>query len=521
MRAGSKRRLSYSLSLTALSSISLMHAAHAQAPQTSVGSGLSASASETADWQTPRPVSGNAPSNDTGSEDDYIYRYKPEAGLLELGAFIGPLFLSDRHSFRGAATINPGQNPTLQPLTDFKQPALELGLRGAFFPLSFLGAELEGMVAPAETDAGDSATVLAARAHVMLQSPFWSVVPFVVGGVGYWEVLNGSSGNDTDPAFHFGGGAKVNVSSHVALRVDVRDTITNQRAIGAYPHHIEALVGGTLVLGRSTPERGRKDTDGDNLIDERDQCPLEAGTLPNGCPIRDTDADGIFDPDDQCLEQPGLAPTGCPPLDTDKDGVNDDSDQCVNEKGVVPTGCPDADLDGVFDENDKCPALAGVIPDGCPVNLDPDGDGFVGADDRCPDQAETKNFFEDKDGCPDELPEAVKSFMGVIRGIEFDTNKDVIRPGSQGVLDQAFSVLEEYPSLRVEIIGHTDAQGAFAHNMDLSQRRAAAVKSHLVAQGIDPNRIQSRGAGPEQPLDSNDTLAGRQKNRRIEFKIIE
>ena len=520
MRSGSKRRLSYSLSLTALSSFSLVHAAHAQVPQASVDGAVSATASETADWQAPQPVVSEAPSKDSGAADDYLHRYKPVAGLWELGGFVGPLFISDKHSFRGAPTLIAGQNPTPQPLPSFKQPAAELGLRAAYFPLSFLGAELEGMVAPAETDRGDNVTILAARTQVMVQSPFWSVVPFVLGGVGYWKVLNDVSGNDTDPAFHFGGGAKVNVSSNLALRFDMRDTITNRRAIGAYPNHIEALLGGTLVLGRATPKPVPKDTDGDGLIDERDQCPLEAGTLPNnGCPIRDTDADGIMDPDDQCVQQPGPAPTGCPPTDADQDGINDADDQCVNEKGIAPSGCPDADLDGVFDQNDKCPAVAGVAPDGCP--LDADGDGILGADDKCPNEPETKNGFEDKDGCPDELPQAIKNFIGVIRGIEFDTNKDVIRPASQGALDKAFSVLKEYPSLKVEIIGYTDDRGALEHNLDLSHRRAAAVKSHLVAQGIDPDRIQSRGAGPEQPLEPNSTLAGRQKNRRIEFKIIE
>ncbi|MEO8182150.1 MAG: OmpA family protein [Deltaproteobacteria bacterium] len=518
MRSGSKRRLSYSLSLTALSSFWFAHAVHAQVPQTAVGGELSRSASDAADWQPHQPASGKAPSIDTGGEGDYLHRYKPVAGLGELGAFSGPLFLSDQHSFRGPPTLESGANPAPRALPNFKQPAAELGIRGAYFPFSFLGAELEGMLAAAETANGDSVTVLAARSHVLVQSPFWSVVPFVLGGVGYWEVLNDASGNDTDPAFHFGGGAKVNVSPHIALRLDVRDTITNQRAVGEYPNHVEALLGGTLVLGRFTPAPPQ-DTDRDGWTDEQDQCPSEPGTLPEGCPIRDTDADGILDPEDRCVQQPGLAPTGCPPSDADLDGVSDQTDQCVNEKGSAPTGCPDADLDGVFNQNDKCPKIAGVAPDGCPS--DADGDGILGADDRCPDVAETKNLFEDKDGCPDELPQAIKNFMGVIRGIEFDTNKAVIRPGSQGVLDQAFSVLEKYPSLRVEIIGYTDDRGAREHNLDLSQRRAAAVKSHLVGQGIAPERIQSRGAGPEQPLESNSTLSGRQTNRRIEFKIIE
>jgi outer membrane protein OmpA-like peptidoglycan-associated protein len=114
----------------------------------------------------------------------------------------------------------------------------------------------------------------------------------------------------------------------------------------------------------------------------------------------------------------------------------------------------------------------------------------------------------------------VKEFMGVIAGIEFDNNQASIRPSSDPALDKAVSVLTEYPSLRVEIIGHTDNRGSREYTLELSQRRADAVKAYLVAKGVDPSRIQTTGAGPDTPLTTNDTAAGRQKNRRIEFRPI-
>lgn len=455
---------------------------------------------------------------DSGTSDSWLYRYKPQAHLFEVGGYIGGLFISDNNSFRGATVVNPGRPPTVQPVSRFKQPALEFGLRGGYYPLSFLGGELEGMIAAAETEGGDGATVLAARAQAVVQLPYWSIVPFAVGGVGYWFVNNDVSGDDTDPAFHFGAGAKVNIAKNVALRVDIRDTITNQRGGTDYPHNIEALAGANLVLGR-TAQAVAKDSDGDGANDDVDRCPFEAGPLPSGCPIRDSDADGIPDPEDQCVSEPGVAPSGCPVRDADQDGVPDGEDQCISEKGPAPTGCPDTDGDGFLDRADQCPDVAGVSPAGCPS--DADGDGIVGADDLCPDQAETKNGFEDADGCPDELPAAVKSFMGVIAGIEFDNNQSTIRSGSAQALDKAVSVLTEYPSLRVEIVGHTDDRGSRDYNLELSQRRAEAVKEHLIAKGIDPSRIQTRGAGPDTPLTTNDTAAGRQKNRRIEFRVLE
>jgi outer membrane protein OmpA-like peptidoglycan-associated protein/opacity protein-like surface antigen len=515
----SKAALRLCLSLTALSSSLLVSTLYAQVPQLAAEGEVNATASEQSLFQTQPPAASTEvqASEDTGGEGDFLYRYKPEAGLIEAGVFIGPLFISDNNSFRGAARVNPGSNPTLMPYSTFKQPAVELGVRGAYFPLSFLGGELEGMVASAETDAGDGVAVLGGRVHVIAQAPFWSVVPFVLAGAGYWYVSNDKSGNDSDPAFHFGGGAKVNVTNNISVRLDIRDTITNVRAIGDYPNNVEALVGGNLVLGRSEP--APKDSDHDGYTDDRDVCPQEAGTLPNGCPVRDADADGINDTDDQCVKEPGVAPTGCPILDADSDGITDATDQCVSDKGVPPTGCPDGDLDGVLDREDKCPVIPGVAPDGC--LLDADKDGFVGADDRCPEQAETKNGFEDTDGCPDELPAAVKNFMGVIAGIEFDTNKDSIRDSSAASLERALKVLNEYPSLRVEVTGHTDDRGTRDHNVELSQRRADSVKNFLVSRGVDPRRIQARGAGPDEPLVPNSSLVGRQKNRRIEFRVLE
>jgi OOP family OmpA-OmpF porin len=293
--------------------------------------------------------------------------------------------------------------------------------------------------------------------------------------------------------------------------------VTNQRGDNSYPHNIEALAGANLVFGRAP--RGPKDSDRDSVADERDQCPLEAGTLPSGCPVRDSDSDGINDPEDQCAREVGVAPSGCPIRDADRDGVVDGEDQCINEQGGPPTGCPDGDQDGFLDHADKCPAVPGVAPDGCLA--DGDGDGLLGADDRCLDQPETVNGFEDTDGCPDELPAAVKSFMGVIAGIEFDENQAAIRASSEMALDNAASILKEHPSLNVEVVGHTDDRGTRELNLDLSLRRAEAVKQSLIARGIDASRIQSRGAGPDEPLTSNDTPAGRQKNRRIEFRIIQ
>jgi len=122
------------------------------------------------------------------------------------------------------------------------------------------------------------------------------------------------------------------------------------------------------------------------------------------------------------------------------------------------------------------------------------------------------------DGCPDEVPRTIP--RGVIRGIYFDLDRDTIKPRSRPVLDRAVAIFTEFPDVRVAISGHTDSTGAPAYNRYLSQRRASAVKRYLVEHGIDAARIETRGAGPDEPIDTNRTPAGRAKNRRIEFELI-
>jgi OOP family OmpA-OmpF porin len=171
------------------------------------------------------------------------------------------------------------------------------------------------------------------------------------------------------------------------------------------------------------------------------------------------------------------------------------------------------------DELDRCPNEPGPI-EGCKDN-DPDRDGVVGDADKCPNKPETTNGFEDGDGCPDVVPEKVKQFTGVIQGIEFDRNGEKIRPGSTGTLDNAVLVLKEYPSLRILVSGHTDTDGSREFNVELSQKRANAVKAYLVNKGIDASRIETRGVAFDEPIADNDTKEGKQKNRRIEFKLLE
>ena len=103
--------------------------------------------------------------------------------------------------------------------------------------------------------------------------------------------------------------------------------------------------------------------------------------------------------------------------------------------------------------------------------------------------------------------------------ILFNTDSDVIKPVSYPLLSELAAEFEKCPASSVDILGHTDSVGNEAYNMQLSQRRAAAVTRYLSSKGVDVSRITSIGRGEEAPIADNATKEGRAKNRRIEFKV--
>ena len=156
-----------------------------------------------------------------------------------------------------------------------------------------------------------------------------------------------------------------------------------------------------------------------------------------------------------------------------------------------------------------------------PLPSDGDGDGLLDDKDRCPREPETANGFEDADGCPDQIPPDVQKLTGVISGIEFAPGAAVqLAPGSSAVLDETVAMLKKYPTVRIEISGHTDASGDEEKNRALSQQRADAVRAYLVSRGIPEARLESKGYGPEFPIGNNATPEGRAQNRRVEFKLL-
>lgn len=290
--------------------------------------------------------------------------------------------------------------------------------------------------------------------------------------------------------------------------------------------------------------KGCPDRDGDNITDAEDRCPDEAGLAAyQGCP--DYDADGIPDVDDGCPQLAGPKETnGCPDRDMDK--VMDNDDECPDTPGLVELrGCPDRDNDGVADLRDNCPDVFGKVEyAGCPY-IDTDGDGIKDEEDACPEQpgplenrgcpyADTDgDGVLDKDdqcpltpgeitnfGCPVLKAEEQKIIDYAFDNLEFETGKAIIRKSSYESLDSLAGLLIRKPTWKLKISGHTDDVGSDASNMTLSKNRSIATAKYLEGKGVEANRLISEWFGETMPIADNKTPEGRQKNRRVEMKIV-
>ena len=377
--------------------------------------------------------------------------------------------------------------------------------------------------------------------------------PFVTFGFGEDDTDAGSVYNDDDLSLNLGGGLRWFLSDNFGARWDARMVSTDLEGMGLNEtvSHIETTFGLTWALGGSPPA----DTDGDGVIDRKDKCPNTpqgAQVDATGCPLdsdgdgvwngldkcpdtapgvpvtsdgcdRDTDGDGVHDGDDKCPDTPKGAvidASGCP-KDSDGDGVYDGLDKCPDTpKGatVDSRGCPkDSDNDGVYDGIDKCPnSPRGAVVDasGCPK--DSDGDGVFDGLDKCPGTAAGTEV--DSRGCKKVFDEDTRTF--VLKGVNFETNSDVLTSDATRVLDEVAQTLAQWPEVKIEVAGHTDSQGSDNYNLGLSGRRAESVMKYLGTKGVAASRMTARGYGESQPIADNGTADGRAENRRVELKRL-
>lgn len=281
----------------------------------------------------------------------------------------------------------------------------------------------------------------------------------------------------------------------------------DESSVGVNPDNLNEG-GPFLALGvrfGSYPEHVREigDTDGDGLLDDIDECPEDPEDFDNfedtdGCPDLDNDNDGILDVDDKCPDVAGIAELGgCPAEDTDGDGISNHLDKCPDVAGVAELeGCPilDGDNDGIPDHKDKCPEKAGV---------------------------------PEKEGCPFYRVQVTMAKIEILDKVFFDLDKATIKEESFSLLDEVAATINAYPRIKlIEVQGHTDHAGRAAYNKDLSARRAQSVVDYLISKGVQTDRLVAKGYGMEQPLvplpeNGKETPEGAEKNRRVEFVILE
>ena len=310
----------------------------------------------------------------------------------------------------------------------------------------------------------------------------------------------------------------------VFLRTEARYRMDNhnRKAVGGEKssYDLVANIGLLIPLGKLPVEAPAEvevvaaaDADGDGIPDDKDTCPdTPAGTAVNetGCE-GDTDGDGVLDRLDTCPDTPAgtaVNETGCVAVaDADGDGVPDDKDTCPSTPAgtaVNETGCVgDADGDGIPDDKDTCPDT----PAGTSV-------GETGC-------APEPGCRPPKPGEPINLEGCATGESVVLKGVNFEVNKDRLTANAKVILNTVSDALVSSSTLKVEVGGHTDSQGGDAFNQKLSEARANSVKAYLVKRGIDGGRITVKGYGETQPVDTNETAEGRENNRRVELKVLD
>jgi outer membrane protein OmpA-like peptidoglycan-associated protein len=468
-----------------------------------------------------------------------------QKGDWEIGLFAGYAFLD---------TYESRTTPALRP-----DDELLWGARFGAFLDSRWSLETSYQRLDTETDfsvpsANLDVQVDSVRLNVLYNfNPDSSFRPFFTFGAG-WEFTEADTLFDIDdPSYNLGFGLRWFLGRTFGLRLDGKyvHVDTGEPLLDSQAN-VEATFGLLWAFGGGPPP----DEDGDGVKDKKDRCPgTPRGAVvdENGCP-RDGDGDGVPDGIDRCPDTPAgyaVDASGCP-VDSDGDGVNDALDRCPNTpKGAVvdEQGCPvDSDGDGVPDGLDRCPGTpAGAVVDaqGCPV--DSDGDGVPDGIDRCPDTP--RGAVVDDRGCPvdsdgDGVPDGIDQCPGtppgtrvnamgcavlfdegqetlVLRDVNFETDSAKLTPESEAFLQSvALSLTRVATDVQVEVAGHTDSTGSEGHNLRLSQRRADAVRTFLIGQGVPGTRLQAKGYGESEPVDDNRTEAGRAKNRRVELRRL-
>jgi hypothetical protein len=433
------------------------------------------------------------------TDEKWIRRCRPERNMFELGSSAAFMFpASHTHELFNAQTpTSSATRATEQFWRPYRKVAPEIGLRVAWFPLSFLGGEVEGGVMPTKRrrdgGAGDRAMLFNFRAHVIGQLPFWRIAPFIlVGGGGHRH--HRRLGNDVDPMTHFGGGVKFYLTHRFILRLDIRDNVAARLRVDAgatnYP---EILLG---LSRRARPQEAAGAREGQRrrrLPRQERRLPLRAGhrarRLPRARPRRR-----------RLHGQPGRVP-GCPrhrARRLPREGPR--RRRLPRQRRQVP-GRPGR--------------RARRLPD--PRHRRRRHPRPSTSARRCPrprtaTRTRTAAPTRSRPSWPSSPARSRASTSTSTR-----TRSSRSRSRCSTARCRCSPGVQHHP--------HRDQRPHRQHRRSSTTAtcRAAApasVKRYLVEHGVEDARIETRGAGPDEPVDTNKTAAGRAKNRRIEFTIL-
>jgi outer membrane protein OmpA-like peptidoglycan-associated protein len=324
---------------------------------------------------------------------------------------------------------------------------------------------------------------------------------------GFASTLSDNSASNIDSYGDFG----VKLSYHLFTDNDSdNDGLLNteENALGLNPYSSDSDDDGVSDFEELRTFKSNAlvmDTDGDGLGDAEEAYNLHTDLLKD-----DSDEDGLSDFDEARLYKTN-------PNQKDSDGDNL-ADAAEFQKGANPM-MGDTDGDGVNDVDDNCPTFFGLKDNfGCPNpppsiadagNITINYGGGEGNEIIIHDTVyvfrEVKNIRENESYTP--------------YGINFEAGKADIREESEIILDDVARWLKNSPAITVEVRGHTDADGSEDYNKRLAEARANAVRSYLIDQGIEANRLEVKAFGEFQPVASNDATKGKARNRRIEFFV--
>ncbi len=175
------------------------------------------------------------------------------------------------------------------------------------------------------------------------------------------------------------------------------------------------------------------------------------------------------------------------------------------------------------------PAMRGLFsfdwapaPKSTAPKVDRDKDGFADEEDGCPDEPGIETSDRATMGCPAARLDAIIKQIRIVEQIKFETGSAKILAVSDKILSAVGKMMNDNPSIKkLRIEGHTDNRGGTAANQDLSERRAASVRTWLIEHGVVGDRLTSRGFGESKPIAPNTSERGRHSNRRVEFHIEE